>query len=181
MKGIVFNLLEQVVTDAYGEDAWEDLLDDAGVDGVYTSLGSYADEDLLRLVGAASEKLDKPPDDIVRWFGRSAIPHFAARYPQLFHPHSQTRPFVLTLNSIIHPEVRKLYPGATVPDFEFDSSSPDALVMAYSSPRQLCAFAEGLLQGAAEHFAEVAEIAQPECMKRGDDRCLLKIQFKPTA
>ena len=33
MKGIVFNLLEQVVTDAHGVAAWEDLLDDAGVDG----------------------------------------------------------------------------------------------------------------------------------------------------
>jgi hypothetical protein len=181
MKGIVFNLLEQVVVDAHGEDAWEDLLDDASLEGVYTSLGSYADEDLLSLVGAASEMLDLPADDIVRWFGRSSIPHFAERYPQLFEPHERTRSFVLTLNNIIHPEVRKLYPGATVPDFEFDASSPDGLVMGYDSPRKMCAFAEGLLHGAADHFGEVAEIEQPECMKRGDARCLLSIRFRRAA
>lgn len=181
MKGIVFNLLEQVVTDAHGEDVWEDLLDEAGVDGAYTSLGSYADEDMLRLVAAASETLDLPPDEIVRWFGRSAIPHFAKRYPALFDAHESARPFVLTLNSIIHPEVRKLYPGATVPDFDFEPSSPDGLLMGYGSPRKMCSFAEGLLEGAADHFGEVVEIEQPECMKRGDERCLLSIRFKRAA
>ena len=38
MKGIVFNLLEEVVTEAYGADAWDSLLDAAGLDGAYTSL-----------------------------------------------------------------------------------------------------------------------------------------------
>ena len=35
MKGIVFNLLQEVVTQHYGEDVWDDLIDAAGVDGVY--------------------------------------------------------------------------------------------------------------------------------------------------
>ena len=29
----------------------------------------------------------------------------------------------------IHPEVRKLYPGASVPEFDFDTSSPDVLLI----------------------------------------------------
>ncbi|HEX2015197.1 MAG TPA: heme NO-binding domain-containing protein, partial [Solirubrobacteraceae bacterium] len=147
MKGIMFNLLETVVVRDYGEDAWEDILDGAGVDGVYTSLGSYDDGELLALVGAASAKLDQPVDDVVRWYGRHALPLLADNYPQLFSPHEEARSFVLTLNEIIHPEVRKLYPGAITPEFGFDASDPDSLVMTYRSPRQLCALAEGLLQG----------------------------------
>src|SRR5690348_13967944 len=112
MKGIVFNLLEQIVTAEHGDETWEALLDASGLDGAYTSLGSYPDEDLFALVGAASAALDTPADAVVRWFGRSAMPLFAERYPQLFAEHAGTRSFVLTLNDIIHPEVRKLYPGA---------------------------------------------------------------------
>jgi hypothetical protein len=177
MKGIVFNLLEEIVSRDYGADAWDGLLEGAGLDGVYTSLGSYSDEDLMKLVGAASSTLDTPPDEIVRWFGRSALPLFADRYPQFFEPHQSTRSFVLTLNQVIHPEVRKLYPGADVPVFDFDTSSDEVLVMGYASPRKMCAFAEGLIQGAASHYGEEALIAQPKCMVRVDDKCVLEISF----
>ncbi len=177
MKGIVFNLLEQTVVEAHGDQTWEALLDATGLDGVYTSLGSYDDEDLFRLVAAASAALGTPPNDVVRWFGRSALPLFAERYPQLFAQHSEARSFVLTLNAIIHPEVRKLYPGAIVPEFAFDASDPDGLVMEYSSPRKLCAFAEGLLLGASDHYGQSIGIEQPSCMLRGDSGCRLEITF----
>jgi hypothetical protein len=176
MKGVVFNLLEQLVARDFGEDTWDTLLDTAGLDGVYTSLGSYPDEDLAKLVAAASDALGMPADDVVTWLGRNALPLFAERYPQLFAPHESTRRFVLTLNDIIHPEVRKLYPGADVPEFDFDVRD-DLLVMGYRSPRKLCSFAEGLLLGAADHYGEKLTIEQPLCMKRGDDRCMLEIAF----
>ena len=177
MKGIVFNLLEELVTREHGADAWDDLLDDAGVGGAYTSLGSYDDAELGALVGAASKALGTPPQDIVRWFGRSAMPSFAASHPHFFVGHDGTRSFLLTLNDMIHPEVRKLYPGAGVPDFDYDTSDPDVLVMRYRSARRMCEFAEGLIEGAAEHFGESVDIAQPSCMHRGDDHCVLEVSL----
>jgi Haem-NO-binding len=178
MKGIVFNLLEEIVVREHGVDTWDALLDAAGVDGVYTSLGSYPDADLMALVGAASQALSLPADDVVRWYGRNALPLLGERYPAFFAPHDDVRGFVLTLNEIIHPEVRKLYPGADTPDFDFDASDPDRLVMDYRSARRLCAFAEGLLLGAGDHFGQQLDIAQPECMHRGDERCLIEIGFR---
>ena len=177
MKGIVFNLLETLVSGSYGEETWEDLIESAGVGGAYTSLGSYPDEDLFALVGAASTALGQEPSEIVRWFGQGAMPLFAERYPALFAEHSHTRSFVLTLNDIIHPEVRKLYPGAIVPEFDYVSSEPGHLTMDYHSPRKLCALAEGLLLGAGDHFGETVEIEQPLCMHRGDPKCRLAITF----
>ena len=179
MKGIVFQLLHRVVAGEYGEATWDTLLTDAGVDGAYTSLGNYEDAELGKIVGAASRRLALPPEAIVRWFGRKAIPLLAGHYPKVFEPHADTRAFVLTLNSIIHPEVRKLYPGADVPNFDFDTSSPDELVMFYHSKRRMCSFAEGLLEGAADHFKQAAHIVQPKCMHRGDSCCELRIRFLP--
>ncbi len=181
MKGIVFNLLEEVVRREHGEDTWDRLLDDAHLDGVYTSLGNYPDEEVMKLVEAASAALGLPADAVVRWFGRSALPLLAEKYPALFEPHESTRSFLLTLNTIIHPEVRRIYPGADVPVFDFDSSANDVLVLGYSSPRKLCAFGEGLIAGAAAHYGEAASIEQSVCMKRGDPRCVFRISFEKRA
>jgi heme-NO-binding protein len=179
VKGIVFNLLEEIVARDHGEDAWDALLDAAGLDGAYTSLGSYPDEDLFKLVAAASSTLGMEPDDVVRWFGRNALPLLGRSYPDFFAPHRSARPFVLTLNDIIHPEVRKLYPGADVPVFDYDASSDDVLVMGYASPRRMCAFAEGLIEGAATHYGERVSISQSRCMNRGDEKCMMEIRFEP--
>ena len=177
MKGIVFNLLEQAVSREYGEDTWDDLLDSAGLKGAYTSLGSYPDAELGRLVAAAAHALRLPPQDVVRWFGRAALPALAASNPAFFASHTNVRSFLLTLNDIIHPEVRKLYPGADAPDFEYEHRPDGSLGMGYRSRRMLCSFAEGLILGAAAHFDEIVSIVQPECMLRGDERCLLELTF----
>lgn len=174
MKGIVFNLLEEVVTREHGEAAWEAILDSAGVGGAYTSLGSYEDDEFMGLVAVAAESLGQDEVVVVRSFGREALPLLAERYPDFFSPHPSTEPFLMTLNRIIHPEVRKLYPGADVPNFEFGESN-GALTMSYRSRRQLCAFGEGLIEGAAAHYGETVEISQPQCMRRGDESCEFKI------
>ena len=177
VKGIVFNLLEHVAVDRYGEDAWDDILARSKLVGAYTSLGSYPDDQFRRLIDAASAALDLPADDVIRWFGRSAIPLLAETYPALFTPHSQTLEFLLTLNDIIHPEVRKLYPGADVPEFQMDVGDDGSLTIGYGSRRKLCAFAEGLIQGAADHYTERVVIEQPRCMRRGDETCQIRVAF----
>ena len=118
MKGIIFNLLEDVVIRNHGEDTWDQLLTATGLDGAYTSLGSYPDEQIQALVGAAAQMLGLTPFEVLRWFGQQAIPLLFDRYPGFFSSQASTRPFVLSVNSIIHPEVRKIYPGADVPTFE---------------------------------------------------------------
>jgi hypothetical protein len=179
VKGIVFNLLAELVRRDLGEDTWDDLVDAAGVSGAYTSLGSYEDGEMMRLVGAAAQALHKTPSDVLRWFGRGAMPMLAQKYPAFFDGTGSTRPFLLTLNHIIHPEVRKLYPGADVPVFDYDEPAPDLLVMGYRSARRLCALAEGFVLGAADHFGESVGIEQSQCMHRGDDKCVFRIAFAP--
>ena len=175
MKGIVFNLLEELMRRHHGEDTWDALLEEAGVRGAYTSLGSYDDAELVKLVGAAAALLQQPPETILRWFGRNAMPSLAEKFPAFFASQKATRPFLLTLNEIIHPEVRKLYPGADVPVFDFDVSSPETLVIGYSSRRKLCALAWGFIEGAADHYGETVTLEHLECMHRGDPKCVFRV------
>lgn len=180
MKGIVFNLLEEVVARDHGDDAWERMLGLAGAEGAYTSLGTYPDDEFMDLVGAACKLRDEGEEAVELWFGREALPLLAVRYPEFFEPHSSTRAFLLTLNRIIHPEVRKLYPGADAPVFEFGESN-GTLTMGYASQRRLCHFGEGLVEGTAAHYGEAVDISQPSCMRRGDSSCELRIEFSGSA
>ena len=175
MKGIVFNVLEEVVVAHYGEAVWDDLLDAAGSSGVYTSLGSYPDDQMMRLVKAASDALGISPTDVVRWFGRQAIPRLAERYPVFFTAYSSTRPFVLALNTIIHPVARKLYTGAHCPHFDFRDADDGALLIGYQSPRRLCALAHGFIEGVADHYHEHAEVEHMTCMNHGDEHCQMRM------
>ncbi|GAC1443771.1 MAG: heme NO-binding domain-containing protein [Mycobacteriales bacterium] len=177
MKGVIFNLAEQVVTDDYGADTWDQLLEDADVDGAFTSLGNYPDEQLFALVDAAAARLGMESSAVVRRIGEGAMPLLARRYPAFFAPHTATRPFLLTLNDIIHPEVRKLYPGADVPVFGFEELGEDVLLLQYRSHRKLCALAEGFTAGAATHYGQTVVIHQTSCMLTGADHCVLHCTF----
>lgn len=179
VKGVIFNVLEGVVTAHHGADAWDDLLAAAGVDGAFTSLGNYPHETLEALVGAAAARLGMAPQDVIRWVGRHAFKGLADRYPGLVAPHASARTLIQALNSIIHPEVRKVYPGADAPDFDFEGSTEQTLVMIYRSRRRLCSFAAGLIEGAADRFGESARIDHGTCMLAGADRCVFRIQFAP--
>jgi hypothetical protein len=78
VKGVIFNLLAGAVCDEYGEDAWDELLDRAGLEGAWTSVGSYPHKDLLRVVAEAATMWQWTHDDVIRWFGRSALPRLAS-------------------------------------------------------------------------------------------------------
>ncbi len=175
MKGVVFNLLEEVVSEEAGDAAWEHAIAESGVEGVYTSLGTYGHEELGALAGSLSAQLGVEPDEAVLWFGRKALPKLAAIYPQLFDSFDSTLPFLGTLNDIIHPEVRKLYPGADVPVFDYRLVESDRMLMGYRSQRGLCYFGQGLIEGAGEYFGEDLKVAQTTCEKRGDSECVFEV------
>lgn len=175
MKGIIFNLLEDVVVDAYGERSWDEALDRAGLDGVYTSLGNYDDAQIIELFSVIAAQTSVSVDDVHRWFGQRALPKMARRWPEFFTPHRTSVPFLRTLNSVIHPEVRKLYTGTDCPHFDFTSAADGALVIGYRSPRKLCGLAHGFILGVGDHYGEALTVRHLECMHDGDPRCLVEV------
>jgi predicted hydrocarbon binding protein len=177
MKGIVFNLLEEAVVEAHGPDVWDRVLDEAGVDGVYTSLGNYPDAEAMALVAAICEQVGAPADAVLRDFGRAALPGLVARYPEFAAAHGSAKSFLLRLDDTIHPDVVKLYPDARPPRFRFEDPAPDVLVMHYVSERRLCAMAEGMIEASAAHFGEALALEQTACMRHGAPACTFVATF----
>jgi hypothetical protein len=158
MKGIILNLVEDVVRSEHGEDYWDDVVDETGLAASYTSLGTY------------------PDHEVVRHVGHVGMATLAARYPAFFEPHDGLHPFLLSINTIVHPEVRRLYPGAVIPEFEHSQPAPGVIELGYTSERGRCDLAEGLVLGAAQHYGERVVVSQPMCVHRGDDRCVIRVE-----
>lgn len=177
MKGIVFTNLADMVEEGFGLAAWQSVLDNASPpsDGIYVATSTYSDQELMGLVKSASEVLDIPIQPLVRSYGKYLWSHFESHYPDFIVSHTELIEFLLSVDSVIHTEVKKLYPDSTTPDFEYDHSNPDQLIMYYRSPRKLCFLAEGLIDAAAEYFNTPHHIEHNVCMHDGADHCELKV------
>ena len=177
MKGIIFNLLEEQLEHEGGPAAWDELLDAADVDGGYSSIGDYPTAELQTLVAARAHGTGRSAADETRAFGHDALLGLAEKFPVFFTPHERTVDFLLTLNDVIHPQVRKLHAAARPPEFDFTVVGADELRIVYRSQRQLCAMAEGMIAGAATYFGQAVHITQERCVLDGADACVLDCTF----
>lgn len=176
MKGIIFNAVEAAVIRGFGEDAWDDTLDAANAGGAYTSLGNYDDDELVAIIEALPAEVGATLPDRLRWVGASAAPILAEAFPQFFEG-VDLRGFLPMLNHMIHPEVRKLYPGATPPDFDIVDDGGSEISLLYFSERKMCALAEGFTIGVAAQLGEEVTVSQASCMHDGAETCDIRILF----
>ena len=177
MKGVIFNILEELVEEKCGMQAWNEILQGLEYDGIYTAAKSYPDDQLFALVGAVSKTLQMPAGDVVGVFGEYMFKQLAERYPVFIEQEPSLRGFLKSVDGVIHVEVRKLYDSPNLPSFVCHDRDEQTLVMEYRSPRQLCILAEGLIRGAALHYGNPIEIEHPRCLHKGDEHCDLIIRF----
>jgi len=177
MKGVVFDILRDMVEENYGLEGWQAILDKSGSNGIYVSTQSYEDEELMGLVAAASEITGIATGDLVFAFGEFMIPSFYKRFPKFFEDAPNFIKFLVSVDQIIHVEVRKLFPNAGLPTFDYCNEHENSLTMIYKSPRKLCRLAEGLISGSAKHFGQKYDIQHDPCMHRGAEQCVLKVQL----
>lgn len=181
MTGIIFNLLEDAVVRTFGLQAWADMLASMGSSG-YLPFDRYDDEELFILLEALPVSAEMTSPERLRWFGRTAVPLLAERYPMIFAPHRSAESFLLTLNELLHPGGAPNGALSGPLDLEVLEAGPDAnLVLGYRSTRRLCALAEGFVTGAADYYGERVHITQPRCMLEGEERCALVCVFEPAA
>lgn len=177
MKGMVFNLFERFVCEKLGHDAFEVIVDatDLITKEPFVGPGNYPDADLFALVGTTCRLHEIPLVDALRGFGHFAFAHLAATVPDLVGCHDHPKAFLMTLGSIIHVEMKKLYPSARPPDVEAVDLGENELRLHYSSPRCLGELAYGLLEGVRDHFGIPFSIHVSE--KTADDRWTFDLAF----
>ncbi|MCH9683126.1 MAG: heme NO-binding domain-containing protein [Deltaproteobacteria bacterium] len=179
MKGVVFNIFEEFVRDSFGAQTYEALLDAAGVPPTEPFVGpsTYPDETMTTLVVTASKMLNTEIPVLLRKFGAALFYGLHAKAPGFAEAHHDARSFLLCVEGVVHMEVRKLYPDAYVPTFEYTTPSEDTLGITYRSKRRMCHLMEGLLDGMADYFGTTIQQHQTQCMHQGGETCEFVIQF----
>lgn len=158
MKGIIFNTVEETVGEIYGPDTWDDLIDAAGVSGSYTSLGTYPDEELVAIVGAACQATDMSASEILEALGRKSFDKLVTHVPDLVDKDKGAFHFLSTVHDIIHVEVAKLVPEAKTPDVITREIDETTMEVSYTSQRRMGALARGLMLGAGDYFGETLTV-----------------------
>jgi hypothetical protein len=148
-------------------------------DGIFVGPKNYPDDDLFGLVAMASKVTGAPADSLVRGFGRYLFPKLAELYPVFLKPGMTAKSFLMSVDRIIHVEIRKLDAQAALPTMTYEDLGPNKLALVYRSPRNLCELALGLIEGVGVHFGEPVVLAQPACRKLGAEACRIECEFGP--
>lgn len=177
MKGIIFNVLEEYINVHLGADVYEDILDELNLDGVYVGPGTYSNDDFLKIVTLASEKAKMDLNIVVKDFGTFTFNVLHQKFPIFMEPYSKAKDFILTIHGVIHVEVKKLYQDSELPDLFYEDISKNELKIDYHSPKKLCLFMEGLLDGVKVLYDEDFTYEQEQCCHKDNDFCRFKLKF----
>lgn len=167
----MLQLLGRCARDAFGDATWRQALAQSGLVEPFDPQRLYPDPEFNALVAALGASQGIDANAAQRWFGERAIAHFHEMAPDLFDAHRDSWSFLLTLNDIIHPQVRRDYPGAGAPDFGYGIADDGGLMLTYQSRRRMCGFAEGLILATLRHYGESPTVRHERCMHRGDPQC----------
>jgi hypothetical protein len=174
MKGIIFNFVEDFVTETLSADAWDDVLASSGVVGSYTSLGAYSDEDFSGIIRRAAAAMGLSENDTLRSSARQGFAYLARKAPAFLEGVDQWRVAFLAFDDTAHPEVIAIFldqGGATlkiVPD-------EDDLIVTFTSKRGLCALTDGLMRGCGDWFEVELSVEHLSCLHRGDESCRMRV------
>lgn len=179
MQGSIYTVFADMVVEKLGIETWNELLDTVkpSSEGIYTKGMQYDDAEIMSLVGALSVKTGIDVTSLVRTFGGYLFIHLYNSSPANLSDIDDLKEFLLSIDSVIHKEVKRVYPHAYLPVFECSETPDGDLVMLYYSKRKLCYLSEGLILSAAFHFNQKISIKHPECMHDGSDKCKLIISF----
>ena len=179
MQGTIFTSFSDMVIEKMGMECWNNLLNKTSPEsnGVYTAGAQYADTELIAMVKELSQQSGIEVDKLLDSFGEYMFETLYQNSPTDLSSITNLKEFILSIDSVIHSEVKRLHPSAYLPKFKYVKINEDTLELLYFSKRKLCFVATGLIKGAANKFAEQITITHPVCMHKGAEHCRLVIHF----
>lgn len=150
MYGLVNQAVEELLTERFGQAAWQQIKARAGVtEEVFLRMTPYPDAITFRLVGAASEVLGVPSDQLLEAFGEYWTLYTGRNgYGELFERSGSTfEEFMLNLHAL-HSHVAAGFPALRPPSFWCTDVGGGQLRLHYQSEREgLAPMVVGLVKG----------------------------------
>ncbi|KAJ6669299.1 hypothetical protein lerEdw1_008108 [Lerista edwardsae] len=150
MYGFINTCLKSLVVEKYGEDIWEKLRVQTGVQDTFLTFKVYRDDITMQLIDQACKMLDVPPDMVLKQFGeyffefckRSGYDHMLRTLGGNLYE------FIENLDAL-HSYLSLSYQEMNAPSFRVEKNEDGSMHLHYYSDRRgLCHIVPGrLLRG----------------------------------
>ncbi len=169
MKGIVFTEFIEMVETAYGYDMVETLIEGSDLPsrGVYTSVSTYDDSEMIALLHTAQKETGKDIPALLDMFGRYLFNSFQKKYQHWMSEVKSGFDLLCKVDNYIHIEVKKLYPEANLPRFNHEFLSENKLRLEYFSERKMGDLAEGMIRECMESYHDKYELTRTNIKEDG--------------
>ncbi len=160
MKGMIFTEFLDMVEGSFGLAVKDRVIAAAGGahSGAYTSVGNYDHQEMVAMATELSAISGLSTRELLIAFGEHVFGIFVQHFNHFFTGADCAITFLSRIDSYIHVEVQKLYPDAELPRFHYLDSPEGTLVMEYSSPRPMAAFAEGLVRATIKYYGKPLQL-----------------------
>ena len=184
MYGLANKALQDLVGSRFGEDTWETIRRNAGVEiDAFVSMEAYPDDVTYKLVEAAREVLGLSAEEVLKAFGEYWVPYTAKEgYGEILKLAGDSLPAFLQNLDNLHTRVGLMFPRLKPPSFWCTDIREDSLHLHYrpglDSREGLGPFVIGLVNGLAIRFKTEIEINQTASRNQGADHDEFLITFK---
>ncbi|XP_061490439.1 guanylate cyclase soluble subunit beta-2-like isoform X2 [Rhineura floridana] len=157
MYGFINTCLKSLVVEKYGEEIWEKLRVQTGVQDTFLNFEVYRDEITMQLIDKACKMLDVPPDMVLKQFGeyffefckRSGYDHMLRTLGGNLYE------FIENLDAL-HSYLSLSYQEMNAPSFRVEKNEDGSMHLHYYSDRRgLCHIVPGIIGAAALDFFNI--------------------------
>ena len=158
MRGSVFVEFVDYLEDRFGLEQVDAIVADLGAtlstEGAYTAVGDYPHTEMLAIAQSVCERTDTPLPTLVREFAGFLLDAFARMHPEYFESTDDVFEFLESVGSLIHQDVRKLYPDSNPPMVRLERLDRQSARLTYESHRPLAPLAHALAEATGEKFGQ---------------------------
>ena len=180
MYGIINKSIGELVTNNFGEDKWQAVLNKSGMEDAYfISNEAYDDAITYKLAGTVAEVMNISLEQVLFAFGEWWILETTrTKYGGLLQSGGNNlKEFLINL-PLFHNHIMLLYPKLTPPEFRISDVSDNSIYVHYYSKRAgLQEFVKGLLSGLSKLFTTETVIEHIDSKDKGNDHEIFKVSW----
>ena len=180
MYGIVNKAIEDLVKEQFGEEKWNQIREESGVDVDYfISNEPYDDAITYQLAGAVAKVMELPLSAVLEAFGEYwVLKTGREKYGSLMEAGGRSLKEFLVNLPVFHNRIMLMYPRLTPPEFRISHQEERSLHLHYYSKRSgLKDFVRGLLYGLGKMYDTPVTLELLEDRDSGSDHEIFKVSW----
>jgi heme-NO-binding protein len=156
MKGTIVRCMEELVTNKFGVEKWQESLAQAGIPEwrIFTAFCDVDETEFMKIMTGIAGAAALSMEQVMEAFGEYWSTVYGPKVYRAYFSDAQTaRELLLNLDHI-HEVMTKSIKFAQPPRFRYEWKGDKLLIMHYESFRGLVALMPGLIRGVGKYFKE---------------------------